>query len=772
MSNPTATNPSAVAVSNTFIAEQQMPAVAEASRPPCGTVESAESPRENSAISRIPQEGAAACVKHVTAQPVTPVYLFPPEDRPPKIDVSVPPSSSPLVSADQHGGDCTAQRFTPGPVVDNTINQRLLNESVGSDAWKTNLQQASVATLNAVLAELPVTENMMKRYKVEYQIDRRAEEIYELEMAAYRESIADDIISQFYAKRVKINVRMDKNTCARDYRERIRELKKFRCLRAFFVTKRHAGMALDEVARDYNYDPIDELLDELEGAAGRRDAPPEYPSLRSPVGHFDISAVPRPLASYLWGNVESVESSRKNSTFTPVPQEDRVPVDSGATAPASRPSDTAVLIQNTSIPATANSDKLSSPVSTATTVADYYPPGSLIDRFVDYCCHQIESARIFMAAGVLTLLSIKTGRRRFFKWGDQTIYPNLMQVLLAPSGARKTQLISIVTAFANELCPGALLADTTSHERLVECLAEEPTRAMIYPEGKTLIDLVNRSPELTTDFIKFADCEQVSTEFKSNEHIAADGKASCRIVAAHPYLPVLIGIVSQGLNIKEKNLTNGFLGRFMFFMAEGTERDILSAPPAMTEVRNQLVEEFRRITSLAGEMYLTTEATVVFTAIQRDNRDRLRANPPEAIASNLNRMPFFMLRVAMLFQLATDDQSAISESALRFAQQYVELQHRHYCEFVAVYAVDKASRLQKRILTTLEHYCPAVTPMPHSKLFNRVSTHGECNATTFRAALTALEEAGKIRFVTNPQAKFPDVALVDQSPEKGLSGTQ
>ena len=753
-----------------ILAGEQPNLVQKATSPPRGNVESVESPSENSTIPRIPQGGATTGITKATTQASTALCLFPREDRPLKIEAGVPAAPSHLISTDQPSGDCAAQLSIPGADIDTNIKGSLLNEPVGADAWKANLRQANVPTLQAVLAALTVTEKMMKRYQVEHQIDRRAEELYELEMAAYQESIANDVISRFCAKRVKINVRMMKKSCIWDYRFQIRELKKYRCLWKIFVTRRHAGVPLDEVAMDNDYDSIEALLDDLDDAAGNRGKPPEYPNLRSEVSHFDVSAIPRPMESYLWKDEKSVEPLSQNSTTPPVPPPNSVPVDSATPAPASCPADMAGLAQKQAIPATTDRDILNLPVSTPTTVADYYPPDSLVARFVEYCCHQIESAQVFMVAGALTLLSIKTGRSRFIKWGDQTIYPNLMQVLLAPSGARKTQLISIVTAFANELCPGALLADTTSHERLVECLAEESTRAMIYPEGKTLIDLVNRSPELTTDFIKCADCEQVSTEFKSNEHIAADGKASCRIVAAHPYLPVLIGIVSQGLNINAKNLTNGFLGRFMFFMAEGTERDILSAPPVMTEVRTQLVEEFRRIAELGGEMYLTAEATVAFTAIQQENRDRLRANPPEAIASNLNRMPFFTLRVAMLFQLAMDDQLAISESALRSAQRYVELQHRHYCEFVALYAADKTSRLQKRILTALERCTPAV--MPHSRLFNRISTHGECNASAFHAALAALEESEKIRFVPNYKARHPDVMLVDQSPARGLSGIQ
>lgn len=457
------------------------------------------------------------------------------------------------------------------------------------------------------------------------------------------------------------------------------------------------------------------------------------------------------------GNVEKVESTNADSTDSTIPREGVsfvVPTD---TALTDAPANTPARPQGISIPVATTDDRQVPSIAPVVGGAEYYPHDSLVSRFHRYCCQQIESASLFIVAGALTLMSIMVGRRVFLPWGDQTIYPNLMHVLIAPSGARKSQLISIVTRFVNILRPQALLADTTSHERLVESLAEEPTRAMIYPEGKTSIDSVNRSPEMTTDFIKLADCEQISTEFKT----------SGRIVASAPFLTVLIGIIPEGLQINAKNLINGFLGRLMLLVADGPDRDIVNAPPAMSAERDKLIEEFRQVGRIEGEMSFAPDAAEAFATIQRDNRGRLRDNPAEVIASNLNRMPFFVVRVAMLFQIATDGKRTISGSTLRLAQQYVELQHRHYCKFVREYAVDKSIRLQERILTTLRRNNGC---MSYSTLLNRVSTHGECNAAMFRAALATLEEMEKIKRVDNPdnpKARFPDVELLaPQAPTK------
>ena len=301
------------------------------------------------------------------------------------------------------------------------------------------------------------------------------------------------------------------------------------------------------------------------------------------------------------GNVESVESKGANSTFPPIPR--------GGVAPSAIKADQGL-------------DWSSIPLATC------YPANSLIGEFVAYAQQQIETAKILILAAVLPLLSTLLGRRVFLRWGDQFIYPNPMVALIAPSGARKTQIINIILWFINHLVPEVLLADTTSHERLVESLAEQPERVMVFPEGKGLMDLVNRSPDLTTDFIRLADCNSISTDFKSNRRKSDDGTTTCRVTAKNPFLTVLLGIVPEGMRISNKNLTNGFIGRFMIFCADRTDHDILTPPSSMTVERDRLAAEFAKLKSLKGEMHLSAKAEAAFKEINADNRDRLRKNPP------------------------------------------------------------------------------------------------------------------------------------------------
>jgi hypothetical protein len=108
--------------------------------------------------------------------------------------------------------------------------------------------------------------------------------------------------------------------------------------------------------------------------------------------------------------------------------------------------------------------------------------------------------------------------------------------------------------------------------------------------------------------------------------------------------------------------------------------------------------------------------------------------------------------------LAIDGELAITPTALQLANQYVELCHRCHCRFYGQMCHDKGARLADRIIRHLHRNGGR---MPHSPLLNRVSTHGECNATEFQDALAVLGARGEIRFDAGA-TRFPDVVLATE----------
>ena len=157
-------------------------------------------------------------------------------------------------------------------------------------------------------------------------------------------------------------------------------------------------------------------------------------------------------------------------------------------------------------------------------------------------------------------------------------------------------------------------------------------------------------------------------------------------------------------------------------------------------------------------MRLSDKAQRAWLLIQKENRKRLNENPMNQIASNLSRMPFTILRVAMLYEIVISGGLEISPDAIELAYNYVDFCHRCYLFFSGEMLKTNFGRLQERMIEVLrrkEGHCT------YSHLFNRVSTHGECHAKTFRDALESLEGRGLIVRPENPNAKYPDVLLVD-----------
>ncbi len=422
-------------------------------------------------------------------------------------------------------------------------------------------------------------------------------------------------------------------------------------------------------------------------------------------------------------SVESVESAGSNSTIPPIPQ--------------------GVIATDLTLP------------------ESYYPTESVIGRFVDYCHAQIETPKLFIVAGVLTLVSVLLHRRVFYQWGGKRIYPNLFQVCVGNSGVvRKSDAICIVREFVHELYPEVLLADFTSHERFVECFAEHPVRAMVYSEGKNLIDLLNckYGAALAGDMIRLYDCEPISSDFKGDKHKTEDGESSGRIVATNTFLTVLVGVIPEGWRFPDNNQVNGLMGRFELLYADHREHEILDEPPVLGDERERLLGDFRELMKIDGQMRLSEKARKLWLLIQRENRQRLDEASSNQVASNLSRIPFTVLRVAMLYEAAMSGRLEISADAVELAYNYVDFCHRCYLHFAGEMQKGWFAQLQERIIGVLQRLGPRMT---YSHLLNRVSTHGECDAKTFKAALENLEDRGLIRRLpSESSAKNPDVELV------------
>lgn len=463
--------------------------------------------------------------------------------------------------------------------------------------------------------------------------------------------------------------------------------------------------------------------------------PATHPNLRLVLGGSQAAARSAPPCSFIGGDGESGElhatptlAAAVDSPASPIPQGGAAPDD----------------------------------------LASCYPEDSLIAHFVTYAEQQIETARIFVLGGALTIVSVLLNRRVFCAWGEKKIFPNLYIACVGPSGAaRKSDLLAIVRAIIEETCPGALLADYSSHERLVECFAEEPIRALVYTEGKNFVDMVNSSPTLAGDMLQLYDGASISTEYKSNLRRAKHGgkkdadcnKPRLRIEARETFLSLLLGLPRECWRLSAHNRHNGLLSRFEVLSADQRGRNILHAPPVLANQRQQLIKEARALKHIKGCMSLSSEAESLWLELQQENRRRLDGNPPDLIAAYLSRMPFTMLRIAMLYEAATSGGPEISAQSLTLAARFGELCRGSYLRFLGSTERNDDQRLEERILGVVNR---ARDRLAYSKLLKKVTRHGQWTATEVRSALQRLAVRGAIHRVDNPATKFPDVAPLTQ----------
>ena len=392
-----------------------------------------------------------------------------------------------------------------------------------------------------------------------------------------------------------------------------------------------------------------------------------------------------------------------------------------------------------------------------------HPPDSLIGRWVSYAETQVETPTPFLETIALKIVEITLGRRVWIQWGVQKIFPNTYHVMVGPSGqTRRSQGIDLGETFINEIAPGRTLATITSAEKLVQSFAERNERSLIASEGKAVIDMMNRIREVATLLIKLYDSQAISTEFKKDPRRSVEIEGgqivpTNRIEATNPFLSVGLGIAPEVLRLTDENQENGVMGRFLLQFADRRGRDIFAAPPAAPEVRAKLVEDFRKLQTLAGAVTLSSDAQNFFEQINRDNHLRLDQPMPPAIASFVARIPFTALRIAISYEAASSGSRTISADTLRCALRHVEQCYGNYKYFYGEMRKDKLSRCAERILKCLEEHGPELS---HSELFRRVSSHGEYSEKQYKAALSHLHTLGKIVYIKNSKTYFPNVRLI------------
>jgi len=296
------------------------------------------------------------------------------------------------------------------------------------------------------------------------------------------------------------------------------------------------------------------------------------------------------------------------------------------------------------------------------------PPGTYLDNYVQYASELTDAPKEFHLASALSILSAAVGNRVYLEVWGQRLYPNLWIVLLAPTGFyRKSTAISIGLKTLREKCGDAVLPDDFTREKLVECLAEQPSGLIPVYEFGELLARLGRDYNLGTK-------EFLANIFDGNIYKRATKRETAQITA--PAVSILGASTIDWIHdrVTEGDVRGGFLARFLFWPSVNKHGWKGIAPAGDNVALWELQDYLGSIQSqIAGPVVLPELVVERFDAWVHKHEDEVneRKLAPEVQGFYI-RLATYALKLAVLYQLAIDSSLVLTTDALDYAIRLVE----------------------------------------------------------------------------------------------------
>lgn len=302
--------------------------------------------------------------------------------------------------------------------------------------------------------------------------------------------------------------------------------------------------------------------------------------------------------------------------------------------------------------------------------AAIYPEGSLLERYMDFARGQLESADSYILGAILPVMARVMGRKVWFPWGNERIYPNLFTILTGKPGDRKTSAISLAQKLANlevpdagrVLPPSAFLTSSLSSESLFDEYDEErggcADKLLIEDEGGIFLGNITKSQygeRVGQRLLALYDCKPLSENFRRNTRDSNDDQPEGRRTINETSTSILLGATFNVANFRGAEIRGGLQRRFIYYLAEDHGRFMALPPDANADELLRIAGRLWRLKShYRGAFKLAPDAVDLWTEIQKENRRKLKNAQGEAEAGRLNGEPMHILKVAMLFALSME----------------------------------------------------------------------------------------------------------------------
>jgi len=315
------------------------------------------------------------------------------------------------------------------------------------------------------------------------------------------------------------------------------------------------------------------------------------------------------------------------------------------------------------------------------------PKAGWIADYIRYAAPFSECPEQFLLVGALTALSVAAGTSAFMLWGDERLLANTYFCLVGPQSIpRKSTALRTSRRLVEEAIAGPVdaegeptsisISETGSDEGILEEIAAKPAGVLWWSE---LSAALAQSQKRYSGGLKQLLAELFDAAGQARTHKVRDAAKTIRVENPCPHVLAATTIAWLKQQVGEWDLYGGFLSRFCYVFGERKSKKLPIKPEHNADQRRELIGGLQRIPREAGELAgtpfrLGAEAEAAYCRFYDEFEDRPELRASDAVASFASRLTTYVLKVAMLYELALDPASReVRLAAWEHAVGFVEM---------------------------------------------------------------------------------------------------
>lgn len=307
----------------------------------------------------------------------------------------------------------------------------------------------------------------------------------------------------------------------------------------------------------------------------------------------------------------------------------------------------------------------------------------LIEVYKRYTREFSESPEPFHVFTLLATIACLVGRNRWIVQGEDTIYPNLYTLVVAPSSLfKKSSSIGLLKKWLLRLnAMNHFIGHIGSPEGLFAALSQNSGQAVAYYSELGVLLAQTGSRKYMGDALEMLndlyDCpdhyaKRLSMELKRAQNVCLNLMAASQMDSLSRY-------------VKEGDLLSGFLPRFTLVFSEDRKPHIVRRPPPNPKLRSRILEHLNKIRSACKDPQEMNPSEDAWELFEQWSSEKFAAglSAPPQIQPFYGRLEGHVLKLGMLIELCRyPDSVSIGLKSMQDAIECAEFMLRGYRRLV------------------------------------------------------------------------------------------